>query len=214
MTIVPTVDALVAPIGDGARLITGGLPLWRKPMSAIRAVAATGRRNLTYSSFLASLDAEVLVAAGCLAELEYGYVGRDLGGASRFMSTAEGFVRSTRSEFEYWTAIRTRAVNFDVCLLHATLADPDGNIFAAPLDAMEEDDRLLAECADALLVTVERQTPDIPAEAVLLFTAEAVTGLAVSPGAARPLGMAGAYPPALDRLDDIGSVDAYAARSS
>lgn len=214
MTIVPTVDALVAPIGDGARLVTGGLPLWRKPMSAIRAIAANGKRSLTYSSFLASLDAELLVAAGCLAELEYGYVGHDIAGASRFMSTAGGFVRTTRSEFEYWTAIRTRSVRYDACLLPATLADPDGNIFAAPLDVMEEDDRLLAECADTLLITVERQTVHIPSDAVLLFPAEAVTRLAVCPGAARPLGMAGAYPPALDDLGDVGSIDAYAARSS
>jgi glutaconate CoA-transferase subunit A len=49
--------------------------LKRKPVAFMAALAAAGRRNLRAISFLASLEAELLVAHGALAELHCGYVG-------------------------------------------------------------------------------------------------------------------------------------------
>jgi acyl CoA:acetate/3-ketoacid CoA transferase alpha subunit len=211
-----TVPALAGHVRDDDRVVGGGLPLWRKPLTLLREVSRTGVRGLSYSAFLASLDAELLVSAGCVAELEYGYVGRDILGASRVLARETGIVRRTRTEFEYWAAVRARAAGapswpdafgrpvaaarYDTCVLHASLADDAGNIYADPLDLMEEDDRLLAAAADRVLVTVERRLADAPASAVLLVSAERVTAYAVAPGGAAPLGMAGAYPPALARL--------------
>lgn len=47
----------------------------RKPLGFLAAIAGAGRRNLRAVSFLASLDAELLAAYGCLSELHCGYVG-------------------------------------------------------------------------------------------------------------------------------------------
>jgi glutaconate CoA-transferase subunit A len=223
-----TVTELVAHIGDGDRIVAGGLPLWRKPLDLVRAIADAGHTALTYSCFLASLDAEILVAAGCLAELEYGYVGRDVMGASHVMGMADGFTRRTPTEFEYWAAVRAtatgvahlpdafdapvEAAHYDVCLLHASLADADGNIYSLPLDAMEEDDRLLASAAERVLVSVERQVTEVAADAVLLLPARDVTAFAVCPGGARPLGMAGFYAPAPELFDLAAAATTAAAR--
>jgi len=212
-----SVETLAARVRDGDRMVAGGLPLWRKPIALVRAVAVAGRRSLHFSAFLASLDAEILAAAGCLAELEYGYLGRDVLGISRALSTAGNFDRRVRTEFEYWAALRATATGvaelpdafgrpvpaarYDVCLLHAALVDEAGDVHSCPLDAMEEDDRLLAGAADRVLVTVERRVRAAPPGSVLLLPAAAVTAVAVRPGGARPLGMAGAYPPDLDLID-------------
>jgi acyl CoA:acetate/3-ketoacid CoA transferase alpha subunit len=211
-----TVEELAALIRDGDSIVGGGLPLWRKPLALLAAVARSGVSGLTYSAFLASLDAELLVASGCVAELEYGYVGRDILGSSRVLARRNDVVRRTRTEFEYWAALRARAegvpawpdafgdpvtaASYGVCVLHASIADAGGNIFARPLDLMEEDDRLLALASGLVLVTVERQQSRAPEDAVLLLPAELVTAFAVAPGGAAPLGMAGMYPPVLDEL--------------
>jgi glutaconate CoA-transferase subunit A len=217
----PPLAALAALVRDGDRVVAGGLPLWRKPIALVRAVAAAGRRSLRYSAFLASLDAEILAAAGCLAELEYGYLGRDVLGISRALSTTDDLDRRLRTEFEYWAALRATATGvatlpdafgrpvpaarYDVCLLHAALIDGAGDVHSCPLDAMEEDDRLLAGAADRVLVTVERRVRVAPPGSVLLLPAVEVTAVAVQPGGARPLGMAGAYPPDLDLIDAAGA---------
>jgi glutaconate CoA-transferase, subunit A len=211
-----TLDEMVASIERGSSVIAGGLPLWRKPLALIRAVVASGINELHYSAFLASLDAELLVAGGCLRELEYGYVGRDIFGSSPSLRRDESFERRTRTEFEYWAALRAAATNvatypdafglaipakrYDLCILHATVADAEGNVYAEPLDVMEEDDRLLAQVADRVFITVERRVSVAPASAHLLIAATDVTALALAPRGAAPLGMAGCYPPASDEL--------------
>lgn len=207
---------LASRVGDGDSLVSGGLPLWRKPLALLEEMVRQGRKRLRYSSFLASVDAEMLAGAGALAELEYGYVGRDLLGSSRVLGTATGFARRTRTELEYWAALRARAnsvaslpdafghavpaARYDHCLLHAFQADDEGNVYADPLDLMEEDDTLLALAADQVLVTVERLGGRPSGSAVRLLDADEVDAIAHAPRGAAPLGMAGAYPPDLDVL--------------
>jgi glutaconate CoA-transferase subunit A len=214
-----TLDELAALIREGDSVVGGGLPLWRKPLALLRAVARSGVRGLTYSAFLASLDAELLVSAGCVAQLEYGYVGRDVLGSSRVLARRSDIVRRCRTEFEYWAALRARASGvdalpdafgepvpaamYDVCVLHASLVDAAGNVYADPLDLMEEDDRLLAGAARRVLVTVERREEPAPPGATLLLPASSVTAYAVAPQGASPLGMSGAYSP--DLADLLGT---------
>jgi acyl CoA:acetate/3-ketoacid CoA transferase alpha subunit len=214
--VVCTLPELAARVRDGESVVAGGLPLWRKPLALLDAVVRQGTTGLRFSSFLASLDAELLASGGALAELEYGYVGRDLLGLSRSLSTATGFVRRSRTELEYWAAVRAGAAGlpalpdalgrpvpaarYDHCVLHASHADDDGHVYADPLDLMEEDDALLAASADDVLVTVERLGGRASPSAYRLLDASQVTALAHAPGGAAPLGMAGAYPPALDAL--------------
>jgi glutaconate CoA-transferase, subunit A len=70
-----TLEAALSLIPDGALLGIGGALLKRKPVGFLAALARAGRHDLRVVSFLASLDAELLAAHGCLAELHCGYVG-------------------------------------------------------------------------------------------------------------------------------------------
>jgi glutaconate CoA-transferase subunit A len=70
-----TLEAALSLVPDGALLGVGGALLKRKPVGFLAALAAAGRQDLRVVSFLASLDAELLAAHGCLAELHCGYVG-------------------------------------------------------------------------------------------------------------------------------------------
>jgi glutaconate CoA-transferase, subunit A len=70
-----TLEAALGLVPDSALLGVGGALLKRKPVRFLSALAAAGRRDLRVVSFLASLDAELLAAYGCLAELHCGYVG-------------------------------------------------------------------------------------------------------------------------------------------
>jgi glutaconate CoA-transferase, subunit A len=70
-----TLEAALGLVPDGALLGIGGALLKRKPVGFLAALAAAGRRDLRVVSFLASLDAELLAAYGCLAELHCGYAG-------------------------------------------------------------------------------------------------------------------------------------------
>jgi glutaconate CoA-transferase, subunit A len=65
----------VALVEDGARLGLGGVLLRRKPMAFLAALADAGRRDLRLFCFLASMDVELLVARGAVAETHTGYVG-------------------------------------------------------------------------------------------------------------------------------------------
>jgi glutaconate CoA-transferase subunit A len=70
-----SLEVALGLIPDGALLGIGGALLKRKPVRFLAALATAGRRDLRAVSFLASLDAELLAAYGCLAELHCGYVG-------------------------------------------------------------------------------------------------------------------------------------------
>ena len=56
-------DQLADEIDDGAVIGLGGAGLQRKPMAALAALVAAGRRDLRVVSFLGSLDVELLLAA-------------------------------------------------------------------------------------------------------------------------------------------------------
>jgi glutaconate CoA-transferase subunit A len=70
-------EELAERIADGALIAIGGAGLQRKPMSALRALVAAGRRELRVISFLGSLDVELLLAADAVAELHSAGVSLD-----------------------------------------------------------------------------------------------------------------------------------------
>lgn len=94
-----SLGAAAGLVRDGARLAVGGVLLRRKPISFLAALALAGRRELRLYSFLASLDVDLLVARGAVAEVHAGYVGfEQLGFAPSFgRAVAAGEVRA----FEY-----------------------------------------------------------------------------------------------------------------
>lgn len=75
-----TLDDAVAAVGDGATVALGGVRLHRRPLALTRALAEAGRRDLRVIAFLGSLDVEILLAAGCIAELHSPGVSLDAAG--------------------------------------------------------------------------------------------------------------------------------------
>jgi glutaconate CoA-transferase subunit A len=85
-----SIEQAVAQVADGATVALGGIRLQRRPMSLVRALADAGRRELTVIAFLGSLDVELLLAAGCVAELHAPSVGLDAAGlAPRFRAARQ-----------------------------------------------------------------------------------------------------------------------------
>jgi glutaconate CoA-transferase subunit A len=86
-----SVDELAGRVGDGALIAIGGAGLQRKPMAALRALVRAGRRELRVISFLGSLDVELLLAAGAVAELHSAGVSLEAAGlAPRYRAAREG----------------------------------------------------------------------------------------------------------------------------
>jgi glutaconate CoA-transferase, subunit A len=90
-----TLEEIVESIPDGAAIGLGGIRLQRRPMGLARALAEAGRQDLRVVAFLGSLDVELLLAAGCVAELHAPAVALDAAGlAPRFRRAREdGSVR-------------------------------------------------------------------------------------------------------------------------
>lgn len=86
--IVELTEALTR-VRDGDRVGVGGAVLSRKPMAAVRALAAAGRRELELVTFAGSLDVEELLGADALAAVRSSYVGLGPhGSAPRFARAA------------------------------------------------------------------------------------------------------------------------------
>lgn len=102
---IASMDEAVDVVADGATVVIGGAVLRRKPMAACRALAAAGRRGLTVVTFAGSLDVEVLLAAGAVAELRTAYVGLGHHGlAPRFRAAGDAGAVSDR-EYSEWTLL-------------------------------------------------------------------------------------------------------------
>jgi glutaconate CoA-transferase, subunit A len=102
----------------------GGAGLVRKPMASLHALAETGRRDLTVVSFLGSVDVELLLEAGCVAELHSAGVSLEAAGlAPRFRAAREaGSIRFVEwSEGSLVTALEAGARRLDSALTRSGL---------------------------------------------------------------------------------------------
>jgi glutaconate CoA-transferase, subunit A len=73
--VIVELEQAVGRVRDGDRIGIGGAVLSRKPMAAVRALAAAGRRDLELVTFAGSLEVEELLAAGALSAVRSSYVG-------------------------------------------------------------------------------------------------------------------------------------------
>ncbi len=72
-------------VPDGSLIAIGGVGTSRKPMSLVRALVAAGVRELRVVSVLGSVDVDLLIAAGCVAEVHTAGVAIDgVGMAPRY----------------------------------------------------------------------------------------------------------------------------------
>jgi glutaconate CoA-transferase subunit A len=239
----------VALVADGASLGLGGVLLRRKPMALVAALADAGRRDLRVYCFLASMDVELLVARGAVAETHTGYVGfEQLGFAPAYgAATADGRVRALEySELLFVAGLRAAgsgvpflpirgaigsdivpelglkpvtcpytgeellaapAIRPDVAVIHAEVADAQGNV-AAPStrDFLYDADAALARAADRVVVTAERivGTEELRGGDALLFSFE-VDAVVHAPRGAWPTAVPGLYGA------DVEAVRAYLA---
>jgi glutaconate CoA-transferase subunit A len=107
------IDQLEEAIGlvhDGDTVAIGGAVLSRKPMAAVRALAASGRRQLELVTFAGSLEVEHLLAAEALAAVRSSYVGLGpYGPASRFAAAVAAGTIKDLEESEWMLLGRLRA---------------------------------------------------------------------------------------------------------
>ena len=66
MARITTLEEAARSIPDGARVGVGGVLMDRRPIALLAAMVRAGVRDMTVSSFLASLDVEILLAGGCV----------------------------------------------------------------------------------------------------------------------------------------------------
>jgi glutaconate CoA-transferase subunit A len=91
-------DQALAAVDDGCVLATGGAALSRKPIAAIRALAARRPRELELVTFVGSLDVELMVRARCLRAVRSSSV--SLGPLGRASAFAEGSVAGLFEDLE------------------------------------------------------------------------------------------------------------------
>jgi glutaconate CoA-transferase, subunit A len=75
-------------VRDGETVAIGGEVMSRKPMAAVRALAASGRRDLELVTFAGSLEVELLLATGVLRAVRSAYVGMGSHGPARRFAAA------------------------------------------------------------------------------------------------------------------------------
>lgn len=95
-------DDAVDMVADGACIYTGGAILHRKPMAFVRAVVAGRRRDLHLVSFAGSVDADLLVGAGCVTRLTTAYVGLGAYGRAPHVTAAVTNGRVVDDEHTEW----------------------------------------------------------------------------------------------------------------
>ncbi len=70
-----SVSDLAEQIPDGARVAFGGFAVYQKPMAVVREIARQRKRHLTIVGTVHSMDADMLIGAGCVDRIETSYVG-------------------------------------------------------------------------------------------------------------------------------------------
>jgi glutaconate CoA-transferase subunit A len=91
-------ERAVGDVPDRSVVAIGGAPLARKPIAAVRALAAGGPRDLEVVTFTGSLDIEILLAAGCLRAVRASHVSR--GEAGRCVAFEEAVVSQRIEDLE------------------------------------------------------------------------------------------------------------------
>ena len=70
-----TLDQAVSLIHDGDRIAFGGFAVYQKPMAAVQQIIRAGKRDLTIVGCVHSIEADMLIGAGCVSTIETSYVG-------------------------------------------------------------------------------------------------------------------------------------------
>ncbi|HKV46073.1 MAG TPA: CoA-transferase [bacterium] len=106
MNKVTTCEDVIGEIHDGATIAIGGSSLSRKPMTLVRALARSDRKNLRLIVNVGGPEVDLLIGTGKIAELIYAFVGFEVMGLAPHFRRArqEGSVR-----FQEWTEFTVMA---------------------------------------------------------------------------------------------------------
>jgi glutaconate CoA-transferase subunit A len=190
--VIVELEQAVARVRDGDRVGVGGAVLSRKPMAAVRALAATGRRDLELVTFAGSLDVEELLAAGALSAVRSSYVGLGAHGAAPLFAASvasDAVVDLEESEWMLLGGLRAAAAGLPFLPTRAGLGsdlvsarglrmvvDPYTQIAALAVPALEIDVAILhAWRADAAGHIQTPWPPDHLADVDLLLARSART---------------------------------------
>ena len=111
-----TMKEAAALIHDGDRVAFGGFAVYQKPMAMVHELIRAGKKNLTIVGSLNSLEADMLVGAGCVKRIETSYVGLEkFGMAPNFRKAVQnGEVEVVHyPEIISWDRFRADAENLD-----------------------------------------------------------------------------------------------------
>jgi glutaconate CoA-transferase subunit A len=136
------VPELAATVPDGASVAPGGFMLGRAPMALVRAIARERRRGLHLVSLPNPFPAEVLVAAGAVARLDFAFGALTLGGRARGLpclrrAMEEGSI-DWREHDGYRIVQRLRAAAMGVPFLPVPDADQSDLAALEPLGWVED----------------------------------------------------------------------------
>src|SRR5258705_477711 len=205
--IVPTLDQALAPITDGCVLAVSR-DVSGVAMEATRALIRRGVKRLHLIALpTSSLQADLLIGAGCIATLETSAVSLgEFGPAPRFTAAiTSGAIRmldatcpALHAAFQATEKgvpfVLLPALKPDVALFHAPLADRDGNVWIG----RDRELAMMAHAAAKTVVTVEKlydgnllADPTLAAGTLGGFYVESI---AVVPRGSWPLALANHYP--------------------
>lgn len=91
-------EQALAGLSPGTVVAVGGSSMTRKPIAAVRALAASGVRELDLLTFTGSLDVELLIRSGCLRSVRSSHV--SLGEAGRATAFEEAVVAGQIDDLE------------------------------------------------------------------------------------------------------------------
>jgi glutaconate CoA-transferase subunit A len=92
-------------IPDGATVAIGGAGLRRKPIRLVLELIRQQRRKLQLWTFVGSLDADMLIGAGCVEQIHYSYVGFEHHGLAPHFSRAAESEQIKACEYTEWMFI-------------------------------------------------------------------------------------------------------------
>lgn len=70
-----SLEQAVSLINDGDRIAFGGFAVYQKPMAAVQQIVRAGKKDLTIVGCVHSIEADMLIGAGCVSTIETSYVG-------------------------------------------------------------------------------------------------------------------------------------------
>lgn len=70
-----SLEQAVSLINDGDRIAFGGFAVYQKPMAAVQQIIRAGKKDLTIVGCVHSIEADMLIGAGCVSTIETSYVG-------------------------------------------------------------------------------------------------------------------------------------------